>query len=92
MIRENGRKQMLLVLVLFSIAFSNCFASKCTDELAEAKRQIENDVQDVVPPDCDDNGDFKNVQCIFTGCYCADVKTGEAIGEFFPWSQKPECK
>ncbi|RWS21327.1 hypothetical protein B4U80_11882 [Leptotrombidium deliense] len=82
----------IAILLVLSIAFNVCFASKCTDELDMNKRRLEGGVLDAVGPECDHNGDYTKVQCILNGCYCVDVKTGEALGEVIPWGEPhPVC-
>ncbi|RWS20515.1 hypothetical protein B4U80_12062 [Leptotrombidium deliense] len=79
-------------LLLLVLAVNICIASDCREKKAKAEQMEREGVMDVFPPSCEENGNYMKIQCMFTGCYCADVETGTMIGDVVPWDEgRPVC-
>ncbi|RWS21432.1 hypothetical protein B4U80_11857 [Leptotrombidium deliense] len=82
------RIEFLFILI---IALNICFALKCSDVKAKNDELRKKGAVDLVGPVCTASGDYDKVQCIVAGCFCANVKTGERIGNLVRWGTKLSC-
>ncbi|RWS08581.1 hypothetical protein B4U79_17887 [Dinothrombium tinctorium] len=86
---------LLLKAIILALYWNCIFArwlQNCMSRYEEANLMREEGVQDVVLPNCDSNGNYKQVQYHpLIGYFCVNKITGESIGRPEPAPDLLDC-